>query len=97
MGAQQFDNAMNIDLARIYGPHPSRAGAGAGGTMAPGPGPVGPAVTVNFNGDNYALDGPQVYNQLKPIFQQLLAEYQTQQALYTRSSPFAFSRGLSYS
>ena len=54
-------------------------------------------MTVNFNGNNYGPHSDEVYNQLKPVFQQLLTEYQQQQALYTRSAPFAFTRGLSYS
>lgn len=93
-GALQFTNAMNINLAEVYGPH-TAARAGPGGAMPlPGPGPI--AMTVNFNGNNYGYNSDEVYNQLKPVFNQLLLEYQQQQALYTRSAPFAFSRGLSY-
>lgn len=74
---------------------PSLAPMGAGGSGGGGNGNPMTAMTVEFNGDNYGLDGDYVYNALKPVFDRLLAEYQQQQVLYTRSNNYAFSRGLS--
>jgi hypothetical protein len=89
-GAGLFANAMNVDLGAVYGIGHA-GGGGGGGRMQPG----GLQVNVTFTGDNYGFTSDVLYNQLRPVMDRVLQNYQYQMTLYTRSNPYAFTRGLS--